>query len=106
MTFLYLVEIRQIRNLVPQAVHDMLVFRQFGGIAFTFTLDDAGSQCHTLKIIGIQKSIVVNIYRRYTTYIRILNKHSENETLPFIYAIKLLQIDLVNEIINLMFAEH
>lgn len=57
----YLIEISQVGDFVPEAAHDVLIFRQFGWIAFAFAFDDAGTHSHAFEIVLVQEAIVVNV---------------------------------------------
>lgn len=57
----YLVEIGKGGDLIPERLHDELVFVQAGRVDLALALDDGGTESHALEIVVVQEAIVVNV---------------------------------------------
>lgn len=57
----YLIEIGKGGDLIPERLHDELVFVQTGRVDFALAFDDGGTEGHALEIVVVQEAIVVNV---------------------------------------------
>ena len=58
---LYLVEISQFSDLVPQVSHDLLVLLEGGVVPLAFALNDGVANGQAFEVVLVQEAVVVNV---------------------------------------------
>ena len=58
---LYLVEICQLSNLVPQVSHDLLVLLESGIVPLTLALNDGVANGQAFEVVLVQGAVAVNV---------------------------------------------
>ena len=56
-----LVEVRELRDLLPEAEHDVLVLGEAGGAAVALALEHARAQRQAVEVVRVQVAVVVDI---------------------------------------------
>lgn len=64
----HLVEVRQLRDLLPEAQHDVLVLLEARGAAVALALQHAGAQRQAVEVVRVQVTIVVDVWRQINNF--------------------------------------